>query len=89
MKNPAHRGELVGDVLAELAKVGLDVGLGGAAEVRCADIRDVITGRTAISAQMTVRFEKSLTAAAWLQMRDNCDFAHIAASSLDVRRLRV
>jgi plasmid maintenance system antidote protein VapI len=89
MKNPSHRGELVGDVVAELAQVGLDVGRDEAAAVPCADIRDVITGRTAISAQATVRLETSLTAAAWLQMQDNCDFAHIAASSIEVRRLRV
>jgi plasmid maintenance system antidote protein VapI len=90
MKNPSHRGELLGDVLAELAQVGLDAGLDEAAEpVPCADIRGVITGRTAISAQMTVRLEEPLTAAACLEMQDNCDFAHITASSIEVRRLRV
>jgi antitoxin HigA-1 len=88
MKNPPHPGELVGDILAELG-----VSLDEAAEalgISSRDLRDVITGRTAISAEMAVRLEKALgsTAGAWLRMQDNYDLAHIEASSIEVRRLR-
>jgi plasmid maintenance system antidote protein VapI len=39
---------------------------------------------------MAVRLEKSLgsAAAARLRMQDNCDLAHIEASSIEVRRLQ-
>src|SRR5215475_14033480 len=88
MKNPPRPGELVGDILAELG-----VSLDEAAEalgVTSGDLRDVITGRTPISAEMAVRLEKALgsTAGAWLRMQDNYDLAHIEASSIEVRRLR-
>jgi antitoxin HigA-1 len=88
MRNPPHPGELVGDILAELG-----VSLDEAAEalgVPSSHLRDVITSRTAISAEMAVRLEKSLgsTASAWLRMQDNYDLAHIEASLIEVRRLR-
>jgi antitoxin HigA-1 len=88
MKNPPHPGELVGDILAELG-VSLDEAA-DALGVPSSDLRDVITGRTAISAEMAVRLEKSLgsAAGAWLRMQDNYDLAHIEASSIAVRRLR-
>jgi len=88
MKNPPHPGEVVGDILAELG-----IGLDEAAEalgISGRDLRDVITGRTAISAEMAVRLEKALgsTAGAWLRMQDNYDLAQVEASSIEVRRLR-
>jgi addiction module HigA family antidote len=88
MKNPPHPGELVGDILAELG-VSLDEAA-DALGISSRDLRDVITGRTAISAEMAVRLEKALgsTAGAWLRMQDNYDLAHIEASSIEVRRLR-
>jgi plasmid maintenance system antidote protein VapI len=40
--------------------------------------------------EMTVRLEKSLgsAAAAWLRVQDNCDLAHVEASSIEVRPLQ-
>jgi plasmid maintenance system antidote protein VapI len=81
MNNPSHPGELFGDVLA--------VGLDEAAQAVVG--ADILTVQTAISADMTVRLEKSpgRTAAAWLRLQDNCALAHSEASSLEARRLRV
>lgn len=82
MKNPPQPGGLVGDVLAGLAGPG--IGLDEALGVPGADLRDVTTGRTAISAQMAVRLEKSLgsAAGAWLRVPDNYDLTPIEASSI-------
>ena len=88
MKNPPHPGELIGDNLEELG-VTVDAAA-KALGVASHELRDVVSGKAAITPEMAVRLEKALgsTADTWLRMQANHDLAHIEASSIEVTRLR-
>ncbi|MFZ2448071.1 MAG: HigA family addiction module antitoxin [Syntrophobacteraceae bacterium] len=77
MKNPAHPGELVKACLDDL---GLSVaeaakGLG----ITRRQLHNVIAGRSNVTPEMAIRFEKAFggTADTWLRMRMNYDLARI------------
>jgi addiction module HigA family antidote len=79
MKNPAHPAELARDNIEEL---GLSVaeaakGLG----VTRQQLHNVIVGKSAVSPEMAVRFEKAFggNADMWLRMQAACDLAQARA----------
>lgn len=89
MKNPSHPGLLVEECLNEL---GLSVaeaakGLG----ITRQQLHNVIAGRSNVTPEMAVRFEKAFggTADTWLRMQMNYDLAQIRkrASDIVVERL--
>lgn len=89
MKNPAHPGLLVKERLEDL---GLSVaeaarGLG----ITRQQLHNVIAGRSGVTPEMAVRFEKAFGGAAdtWLRMQMNYDLAQIRkrASLITVERL--
>ena len=89
MKNPLHPGLLVEECLNEL---GLSVaeaakGLG----ITRQQLHNVIAGRSNVTPEMAVRFEKAFggTADTWLRMQMNYDLAQIRkrASDIVVERL--
>lgn len=88
MKNPVHPGLLVKECIDEL---GLSVaeaskGLG----VTRQQLHNVIAGRSSVTPEMAIRFEKAFgsTADTWLRMQMNNDLAQmrIRASSIVVER---
>jgi addiction module HigA family antidote len=75
MKNPVHPGLLVGECLNDL---GLSVaetakGLG----ITRQQLHNVIAGRSSVTPEMAIRFEKAFgsTADTWLRMQMNYDLA--------------
>ena len=89
MKNPAHPGELVKACLEDL---GLSVaeaakGLG----ITRQQLYNVIAGRSSVTPEMAVRFEKAFggTADTWLRMQMNYDLAQMRkrAGRITVERL--
>ena len=77
MKNPVHPGALVTECLDDL---GLSVaeaakGLG----VTRQQLHNVIAGRSSVTPEMAVRFEKAFgsTADTWLRMQVNYDLAQV------------
>ena len=90
MKNPPHPGELVGDSLEEL---GWSVAEAAEAMgVSRQQLHNVISGRSAISAEMAIRLEKAIgsSAATWLRMQVAYDLAQAEASlgPIKIRRLK-
>ena len=89
MKNPPHPGELIGDSIEELG-VSISEAARGLGITR-QQLHNIIAGRSAITPEMAVRFEKALgsTADAWLRMQMNHDLAKIRArgASFKVKRL--
>ncbi len=88
MKNPVHPGLLVKECIDEL---GLSVaeaskGLG----VTRQQLHNVIAGRSSVTPEMAIRFEKAFgsTADTWLRMQMNNDLAQVRnlASSIVVER---
>ena len=70
MKNPVHPGELVRDNLEQL---GLSTAEAAQAlGVTRQQLHNVISGRSAVSPEMAVRFEKAFggSAAMWLRMQN-------------------
>jgi antitoxin HigA-1 len=88
MKNPPHPGELIGDSLEELG-MSISAAAKGLGITR-QQLHNLIAGRSAVTPEMAVRFEKALgsTADTWLRMQMNYDLAQIGkrASSIDVKR---
>ncbi len=89
MKNPVHPGLLVKECLADL---GLSVAEAAAAlHVTRQQLHRVITGRSSVTPEMAVRFEKAFgsTADTWLRMQINYDLAQVRhrALNMDVHRL--
>ena len=87
MKNPPHPGELIGDSLEEL---GMSItaaakGLG----ITRQQLHNLIAGRSAVTPEMAVRFEKALgsTADMWLRMQMNYDLARIRKQAFNIKRL--
>jgi antitoxin HigA-1 len=75
MKNPAHPGELVRANLEELRLSVADAAKG--LSVTRQQLHNVITGRSAVSPEMAVRFEKGFGGSAdmWLRMQAAFDLA--------------
>lgn len=89
MKNPVHPGALVAECLDDL---GLSVaeaakGLG----VTRQQLHKVISGRSSVTPEMAIRFEKAFgsTADTWLRMQMNYDLAQVRkrANQIAVARL--
>ena len=88
MKNPPHPGELIGDSLEELG-MSISAAAKGLGITR-QQLHNLIAGRSGVTPEMAVRFEKALGSSAdtWLRMQMNYDLAQIRkrASSIDVKR---
>ena len=89
MKNPVHPGLLVSECLSDL---GLSVaeaakGLG----ITRQQLHNVIAGRSSVTPEMAIRFEKAFgsTADTWLRMQMNYDLVQMCrrASEIAVTRL--
>jgi antitoxin HigA-1 len=89
MKNPVHPGQLVKECLEDLhisvAEAAKAIG------ITRQQLYNVIAGRSHITPEMAIRFEKAFgsTADTWLRMQMNYDLAQIRkrASSIVVERL--
>jgi addiction module HigA family antidote len=89
MKNPVHPGELVRANLDELelsvAKAAKALG------VTRQQLYNVISGKSAVTPEMSVRFEKAFGGSAdmWLRMQAAYDLARVrqGEARIDVRRL--
>jgi antitoxin HigA-1 len=88
MKNPPHPGELIGDSLEELG-MSISAAAKGLGITR-QQLHNLIAGRSGVTPEMAVRFEKALGSSAdtWLRMQMNYDLAQVRkrASSIDVKR---
>ncbi len=77
MKNPVHPGELL---QANLEELGVSVAEAAKAlHVTRQQLHNVIGGRSAVSPEMAVRFEKALGGSAdmWLRMQAAFDLAQV------------
>jgi addiction module HigA family antidote len=77
MKNPVHPGELV---KANLEELGLSVvEAAKAIRVTRQQLYNVIGGKSAVTPEMAVRFEKAFGGSAdmWLRMQAACDLARV------------
>jgi addiction module HigA family antidote len=89
MKNPVHPGQLVKECLEDLrlsvAEAAKGIG------ITRQQLHNVIAGRSNVTPEMAVRFEKAFgsTADTWLRMQMNYDLAQIrkSAFSFKVERL--
>lgn len=90
MKTPPHPGELVGDSLEELGWSVADAA--SAMGVSRQQLHNVISGRSAISAEMAIRLERAIGSSAhmWLQMQVAYDLAQAEADPAlkKIRRLK-
>ena len=88
MKNPAHPGELIGAAIDEMNVTVVDAA--SALGVSRQQLHNIISGRSAVTAEMAVRLERAIgsTAETWLRMQMNYDLAHVETSSLAVRKLK-
>jgi addiction module HigA family antidote len=84
MKSPPHPGELVRENLDDL---GLSIaeaaiGLG----ITRQQLYNVVNGKSSISAEMALRFEKAFGGSAdiWLRMQANFDLARLRSSAEDL-----
>ena len=84
MKNPVHPGLLVAECLNDL---GLSVaeaakGLG----VTRQQLHNVIAGRSSVTPEMAIRFEKAFggTADTWLRMQVNYDLAQVRQRAAEI-----
>jgi antitoxin HigA-1 len=89
MKNPVHPGKLV---KANLEELGLSVAAAAKAlEVTRQQLYNVIGGKSAVTPEMAVRFEKAFGGSAdmWLRMQAAYDLAQIRRHEgrITVRRL--
>jgi addiction module HigA family antidote len=88
MKNPPHPGELIRDNIDDL---GLSVAAAAGLGITRQQLYNVISGRSAVTAEMAVRMEKAFggSADAWLRMQINYDLARVRAgdTASEVRRL--
>jgi addiction module HigA family antidote len=89
MKKPVHPGLLVKECLEDL---GLSVAEAAAAlHITRQQLHNVIAGRSNVTPEMSIRFEKAFggTADTWLRMQMNHDLAQMRRSAVasDVHRL--
>jgi antitoxin HigA-1 len=88
MKNPVHPGKLVKECLDDLSLSVAEAsqGLG----ITRQQLHNVIAGRSNVTPEMAIRFEKAFgsTADTWLRMQMNYDLAQMRsrASSIAVER---
>ncbi len=90
MKNPVHPGELV---KANLEALGLSTAAAAKAlKVTRQQVHNIIRGKSAVSPEMAVRFEKAFGGSAdmWLRMQIAFDLAKVRRheSSFAVKRIR-
>ncbi len=89
MKNPIHPGLLVGECLNDLGLSVIEAakGLG----ITRQQLHNVIAGRSSVTPEMAIRFEKAFgsTADTWLRMQMNYDLAELRrhTDKIAVRRL--
>jgi addiction module HigA family antidote len=89
MKNPAHPGELVE---ANLKELGVSVAEAAKAiGVTRQQLYNVINGRSAVTPEMAVRFEKAFGGGAgmWLRMQAAYDLAKVRQSEEEIRVRRL
>jgi addiction module HigA family antidote len=89
MKNPVHPGELV---KANLEELGLSVAAAASAiGVTRQQLHNVISGRSAVTPEMSLRFEKAFGGGAdmWLRMQVAYDLARVRRheKKINVHRL--
>ncbi len=89
MKNPVHPGELV---RANLEEIGLSVAEAAKGlRVTRQQLHNVVSGRSAVSPEMAVRFEKAFGGSAdmWLRMQAAFDLAQVRSREheIEVERL--
>ena len=89
MKNPVHPGLLVSECLSDL---GLSVaeaakGLG----ITRQQLHNVIAGRSSVTPEMAIRFEKAFgsTADTWLRMQMNYDLAQTRLRASEIADTRL
>jgi antitoxin HigA-1 len=89
MKNPAHPGRLVKNEIDEL---GLSIAHAAAAlGVTRQQLYNVINGKSAVTAEMSVRLEKGIgsTADTWLRMQAAYDLAQLRNSKVKINVKRM
>ena len=84
MKNPAHPGLLVRECLDELGRSVAEAATG--IGITRQQLHNVIAGRSAITPEMALRFEKAFgsTADTWLRMQMQYDLAQVRQRSSDI-----
>ncbi len=87
MKNPAHPGELVAEMIDELARPITEVA--DALGISRQMLHKLIAAKCAVTPEMAVRLEKVLgsTRETWLRMQMNFDLAHIDEAAIKTRKL--
>ena len=77
MKNPPHPGGLIGDNLDELGVTIIDAAK--RLDVSRQQLHNLISGRSAITAEMAIKLENVIgsTADTWLRMQNNHDLAKL------------
>jgi addiction module HigA family antidote len=77
MKNPPHPGGLIGDNLDELGVTIVDAAK--RLDVSRQQLHNLISGRSAITAEMAIKLENVIgsTADTWLRMQNNHDLAKL------------
>ena len=84
MKNPVHPGLLVKDCLDDL---GLTVAEAASAlHITRQQLHNIIAGRSSVTPEMAIRFEKAFgsTADTWLRMHMNYDLAQARRRSPEI-----
>jgi antitoxin HigA-1 len=89
MKNPVHPGQLVKECLDDLSMSVAEAAK--SLRITRQQLHNVIAGRSHVTPEMAIRFEKAFgsTADTWLRMQMNYDLAQVRkrADSIDVERL--
>ena len=89
MKNPVHPGLLVVECLSDLGLTVAEAakGLG----VTRQQLHNVIAGRSSVTPEMAIRFEKAFgsTADTWLKMQMNYDLAQVRARATTIKVARL
>jgi addiction module HigA family antidote len=89
MKNPVHPGLLVKDCLDDLGLTVAEVA--AALHITRQQLHNIVAGRSSITPEMAIRFEKAFgsTADTWLRMQMNYDLAQVRqrAAEIVVERL--
>lgn len=84
MKNPVHPGLLVKECLDDL---GLTVAEAAAAlQITRQQLHNIVAGRSRVTAEMAIRFEKAFdgTADTWLRMQVNYDLAQVRQRAAEI-----
>ena len=84
MKNPVHPGLLVKECLDDL---GLTVAEAAAAlHITRQQLHNIVSGRSKVTPEMAIRFEKALgsTAETWLRMQMNYDLTQARQRTSDI-----